>query len=297
MLGKLIKHAFKAHARAVWGAYVAIGVVGAVMVILMLINWQNFGETGMGAGLVVKGIAALVLCLTAFVGLILTFVSVTREFRRSMVGKEGELTMALPVRASSLLFSKWLSGSFWVCLSYTALCLCFFGSFLYILRHTLGAVQEDVNLTTLLTQFSSLLVSTFGLKVTDIGVILNIITMWAVYGGVTLITIVMIFFFAIILGHCRPFHRAGVLGRILYFFGAVLLAGGFAALVNSLMPIYFVVTPEYFTLTMSTQEAAMAVAYKGYGVFSATGAYCWGFFGVIVFLVTAVLIDRKVNVD
>lgn len=297
MLGKLIKHAFKAHARAVYGAYIAIFGVGAVMLILMLVNWEGIGENGFGAGLVIKGIAALALVLTAFVGLVLTFSSVLREFHRSMYGKEGELTMALPVRASSLLFSKWLSGAFWVALNYTVLCLCIFGSFLYILRHSLGTIQEDVNLTTLLSQFSTLLVNTFSLKVTNIGVILNILTLYAVYGGVTVVTLVMLGFFAITLGHCRPFHKPGAIGRILYFFGALLLSGGFAALVNALLPIYIVITPEYFTFTLNSADAAMAMAYNGYGIYSMTGSFCWFIAGIIFFLATSVLIDRKVNVD
>lgn len=297
MLGKLIKHAFKAHARAVYGFYIAIAGVGALMAILMLINWENFGENGFGTGLVIKGIAALLLCLTAFAGVILTFVAVTREFHRSMYGKEGELTMALPVRPSSILFAKWLSGACWVLLSYAVLCFCLFGSFLYILRHSLGQIQGDVNLTALLGQFSTLLVNTFGLRVTDIGVILNILTMYAIYGGVVLAAVVMLFFFSITLGHCVPFHKPGVFGRILYLFGSVALGFGFAALLNALVPIFIVVTPEYYTLTMSAQDAAMAVVYKGYGVFSMTGAYCWGIYAVIVFLVTAMLAERKVNVD
>ena len=128
MLGKLIKHSFKANASAVYNVYIAMGIVGIVMLFLMLIDWTSWGDRGITMGMVFKGIAAFALCLTALVGVILTFVAVFGEFERSMYSKEGHLTFTLPVKSSSLLLAKWISGSFWVILSYTAFCLCVFCS-------------------------------------------------------------------------------------------------------------------------------------------------------------------------
>ena len=300
MLGKLIKNSFKANASAVYNVYIAMGIVGVVMLILMLVDWTKWGDRGIGVGMAIKSICAIALCLTAFVGVILTFVSVFTEFERSMYSKEGHLTMTLPVKSSSLLFAKWLSGSFWVILSYTALCLCAFLSALYLMRHSLDIVEGDEMYYTMYEMVKELiseLCAAAGINTPSLTVMLNLVSLYAIDGGIRAFVFVLMVYFGVTLSHCRPFNKLGSkLGKVLYFFAAFFVIQTFAGIVTKLIKIYLVISEDAFTFTISEREVEAAWN-LGYGAFSITNVYVVAVLSVVLFLGTAYLIDRKINVD
>lgn len=299
MLGKLIKNSFKANASSLYPTYIAMGIIGVVMVILVLVDWTKWGDTGIGVGLAIKGVASFALVLTAFICVILTFVAVFREFHNSMYRREGQLTLTLPVKSSSLLFAKWLSGSFWVILSYTALCLCAFGSFLYLMRHSMGIIEDDesiFSIYTLVTEMVSQFAEAAGISAPSLTVVLNLVSLYAISGGIKACVFVILVYFGITLSHCRPFHKLGKVGKILYFFGGFAIAQTFSSLIDRFLKIYLVVSEDAFTFTLRQAEVEAAWA-RGFGAFSITETYCSIIMAVAFFLVTALLIDRKVNVD
>ena len=284
----------------VYNVYIAMGIVGVIMLILMLIDWTKWGDTGIGVGLAIKSVAAFALCLTAFVGVILTFVSVFTEFERSMYAKEGHLTLTLPVKSSSLLFAKWLSGSFWVILSYTAFCMCAFCSALYLMRHSLDIVEGDelyYSMYELVTQLVQELCAVAGINTPSMTVILNLVSLYAIDGGVRAFVFVLMVYFAVSLSHCRPFSKLGSkLGKVLYFFGIFFIIQTFAGIVTKLIKIYMVISEDAFTFTISEREVEAAWS-LGYGAFAITNLYVTSVAAVVLFLLTAWIIDRKVNVD
>ncbi len=300
MLGKLIKNSFKANASSVYNVYIAMGIVGVIMLILMLVDWTKWGDRGIGLGMAIKSICAIALCLTAFIGVILTFVSVFTEFERSMYAKEGHLTLTLPVKSSSLLFAKWLSGSFWVILSYTALCMCAFLSTLYLMRHSLSIVEGDemyYSMYELIRELFTELSSAAGINTPSLTVIFNLGSLYAIDGGVRAFVFVLMVYFAVTLSHCRPFIKRGnKLGKVLYFFGIFFIIQTFAGIVTKLIKIYLVISEDAFTFTISEREVEAAWN-MGYGAYSITNVYVVAVLSVVLFLLTAFLIDRKVNVD
>ena len=299
MLGKLIKNAFKSNASAVYNNYIAMGVIAVIMLILMLVDWTKWGDRGIGVGMAIKVVAAGALCLTAFICVILTFVSVFAEFNRSMYGREGQLTLTLPVRASSLLFAKWLSGSFWIILSYTALCLCGFGSVLYLLRHSMSVIEGDAdyfNVYTLVVEMIRQFADAAGIATPNITVVFNLASIYAIMGGVRACVFVLLVYFSITLSNCRPFHKAGKLGAVLYFFGVTFIVLTVSAVVSKLFKVYLVVSQDAFTFALSEQEVQAAWA-NGYGAAAISNVYVSALLAVGVFLITAMLIDRRVNVS
>lgn len=299
MLGKLTKNAFKSNAAGIYNIYIAEGIITVIMLILLLVDWTKWGDTGVGLGLAIKCIASVALCLAAAVGIIMTFVAVFSDFKRNMYGIEGHLTLSLPVRGSSLLFAKWLAGSFWVMLSYLVFCLAAFGSAMYVFRHSMSIVEGDAAYSSIYQIASEMikqLCESAGITTPSGRVIGYIVGIYAFDGGVRACEFVLLVFFAITLAHCRPFDKPGKLGAILYFFAGTFITQTFASLITKLVKIYVVVSDTAFTFTLSENE--VQAAWKmGFGAYSITNLYCTVIMTVVVFLVTAFLIDRKVNAE
>lgn len=299
MLGKLIKNAFKANASTVYNVYIAMGIMGVVMLVLLFIDWTKWGDTGVGLGLAIKALISFILCLTAGIAVIMTFMSVISEFRRNMFEKEGHLTLSLPVRSSSLLLAKWVSGSFWVLLSYFVLCLCALGSFLYVARHSLAVVQGNEmynSIYNLVIEMIDQFCEAAGVVTPPLSVFLNLAGLYAFSGAVKGCVFVLLVYFALTLSHCRPFHKLGKAGEVIYFFGGAFVVTTFASLVTKLVKIYIVISETNFTFTLSEKEVEAAWN-LGFGAFSITNLYCTAICAVFVFLITAFLIDRKANAN
>lgn len=299
MLGKLIKNSFKANASAVYHNYIAMGVIAVIMLILMFVDWTKWGDKGIGIGMAIKVAAAAALCVTAFVCVILTFVSVFGEFNRSMYGNQGQLTLTLPVRSSALLFSKWLSGSFWVILSYTAFCLCAFGSLVYLLRHSMSVIEGDAdyyNIYQLVTEMIRQFAEAAGINAPNITVVLNLVSIHAILGGIRACVFVLFVFFAVTLANCRPFHKLGKVGPILYFFAVTFVVHTIASVTAKLLKVYIIVSENAFTFALSEADVQLAWS-NGYGAAAITNVYVTALLAVAVFLITTMLIDRKVNVS
>ncbi len=300
MRGKLIKHAIKANASAVAGNYFVLGAIAVLMAILMLMDWSAMGERGPGLGMVVKAIAAGGLVLTALVALVLTCVSVFGEFNRSMYGAEGQLTLTLPVRSSSLLLAKWISGTFWILLSYFALCLCFFGSAVYLLEHAMKMFGTDTtyyNAYNLLRDTISTLFAAVGRTAPDINVLLNLLSAYAFAVGVMFAVFVIVVYFSITLSKCRPFQKFGKNGGMVYsviFMLALLLI---TRMLKGLFNLYMVFSDTSYSFAQLTQEDLQGLSANGYGYMGIMGMYLGVLISIGVFLLTTYLIDRKVNVN
>ena len=293
MLGKLSKNSLKATFNAVYNIYIAMAIIGVMMLVMLLVDWNKWGDTGVGVGYVIKIIASVALCLTAGIGVLMTFVAVFSEFKRNMFGNEGYLTLSLPVRSSTLVFSKWLSASFWVIVSYLALMGCAFGSFIYIVKHSM---TEYASTYDLVMQLVDQLCYSAGIVTPSINVILNLATMYAVEGATRACVFVLILFFALTLSHCRPFSRRGKVGTLIYFLGTYFAVDVFARIITKLVKIYIVVSDTHYTVTLS--EYQVQQAWKlGFGAYSITNIYCTVIAAVFLFMLCCVLVDRKVNAD
>lgn len=299
MLGKLTKNAIKANASSVYSIYIAMGIIGVIMLVLLLFDWTKWGDTGIGVGMLIKVVASVALCVSAAVGVLMTLVAVISEFSRNMFGDEGHLTLSLPVKSSTLLMSKWLSGSLWVGLSYLTLVVCVFGSLIYVMRHSMSVVEDNemyMSIYEMITQMIDQIFYSSGAVTPSIGVLLNLAGIYAFAGFVNVCVFVLEVFFALTLSRCVPFSRRGKAGRILYFFGIFAIIWVFGQVVTKLVKIYLVISDTAFTFTLSEYE--VQAAWKmGFGAYSVTNLYCTIIASVFLFIVTTLLLDRKVNAD
>ncbi len=293
MLGRLSKNSLKATFHSVYNIYIAMAVIGVIMLVMLLVDWTKWGDTGVGVGYLIKIVASVALCLTAGIGVLMTFVAVFGEFNRNLYGNEGYLTLSLPVRSSTLMFSKWLAASFWVIVSYLALVGCAFGSFIYIVKHSMNEYASTYDL---ILQLVDQLSYSSGVVTPSINVILNLAAMYAFEGAVRACIFVLMVFFAITLSHCRPFSKRGKFGTLIWFFLTFFGVYGFSAIITKLVKIYIVVSDTHYTVTLS--EYQVQQAWKlGFGAYSITNLYCTVIAAIFLFMLCCVLLDRKVNAD
>lgn len=114
MLGKLLKHELKQSARSVSLIYASAAAVIAFIFIGMLTKITWIGVVG-----------SIVLYLTAVIGVVMTLVSVIRNFYETLYSNQGYLSFTLPVKCASLLSSKVLVSVLWIILSFLLAAVCF----------------------------------------------------------------------------------------------------------------------------------------------------------------------------
>lgn len=301
MLGKLIKNGFKSNLSATFTIYITMLIMSVVLGALILFDFTSLGSNGAVAALVSKLVVSLALCVTSIVSVILTLVAVFGDFARSMYGTEGHLTMALPVRGSSLLLAKWLSGTACVIISYMvfylSLIFCAFSVITDLSGYINAGDAASYNVYAIAWQFITYSIQAAGKIIPDENIIFTVVNLYAFEGGVRVCIFVLLVFFAVSLAHVRPFNKLKKFGPILYFFVGFGLVEGFSFLMSKLVNIYLLIDARYaFTFTIYESEANLAWS-KGLGAFPITTIYCSVLMSIAVFLVTAYLIDRKVNVE
>ena len=122
MLGKLIKHEFKATWKVLGlldGALIVLGLIGfLVMGTMKGFLESNQGDQGI-AGLITASYVTwfLLYFLSIFAANLGTAIFLTIRYYRSMYSAEGYLTFTLPVRTSELLHARMITGYFWTLLS------------------------------------------------------------------------------------------------------------------------------------------------------------------------------------
>lgn len=299
MLGKLVKNSFKANFSSVSNVYLAMGIMAVVVGASYLFDWTKVGESGVWFGFGIKALVDVALILTSVIGTIMTLVGVISEFNKNFFGPEGHLTLALPVRSSTLLLSKWISGSFWIGLSYLLIYVCVIGSAIDLANYSMSVINsysEFSSVSALFTEGLEAILAAAGVNMPSFAVLLSYFSIVAFDGAVRVIIFVLLMFFAITISHCRPFHKLGKFGKIVYFFISTFAVSTFAKMITSLVKIYLLISETTFSFTLSEADVAM-VWDMGCAAYPITNLYCTAIAGVFVFLITTVLIDRHVNVS
>lgn len=114
MLGKLMKHECKQSARSVMLIYASAAAVILFVFFGMLTKITWIGILG-----------SIVLYIVALVGVIMTLVSIIKNFYDTLYSNQGYLSFTLPVKGSNLLLSKVLVSVLWIILSFVLAALCF----------------------------------------------------------------------------------------------------------------------------------------------------------------------------
>ena len=122
MLGKLMKHDFRALSRTLFPLQIGIlggGLVATLLTALTIRLGENSANTG-GSALLrelimgVSATASVLIGIGIMASALVTLLLICYHFYRSFLGDEGYLTFTLPVKTSSLVLSKLFTGMFWV---------------------------------------------------------------------------------------------------------------------------------------------------------------------------------------
>ena len=109
MLGKLLKHEFKATARTM------LPMFGVVLVLSVLANlsFTRIADTDSGALDILFGLFIVAFFLGLFTMGVMAMVVMIQRFYKNVLGDEGYLTLTLPVNVHEILWSKLIVSFVW----------------------------------------------------------------------------------------------------------------------------------------------------------------------------------------
>lgn len=272
MIGKLIKHDLKAGARQMSRIYFAALIACVAMI------FSSFTKSGFLRILSFGAVAVI-----AAIAIIITFVSVVFGANKTLFGREGYLTQTLPVRTSSLIFSKWLTSSFWVIVGFT-----FFAVVLVsIVAYLTTGDQEGVEFYEIVT----MVLQQFGIGVDKVSKTIFIIK--SMIGLFTACIFVMWILFAITLSNIRPFHKLGSFGIIIYLALTIFIVQGASNGLEKLCDITLVVAESGMTMTVDMAAVHSAVV-NGTAI-GFTSVYFKIIVTIFLYIITVQLTESKIN--
>lgn len=224
MLGKLIKHEFKATSRIIPFIYLTV----AVFTVMSFIGRQlNFRVT-VGLADLITGIAASCTCIA-------TLVIIAMRFYKSMFDREGYLTLTLPATRGQLLFSKALVSAVWLIASVIVTLIPIFMQIL-----TNSDIKDALASFITLPIFGVL--SPYYPMIILFAVISALLT---VFGSIAQI------YFSVTLGNTGYFHKRGASVSILIFLGVKIVTDIITAIVNHFIPYVLIINKSGISLSLS----------------------------------------------
>ena len=269
MLGKLIKNEFKANIHTIGMIYVVAAAAILVMMAAYIveITWLS-------------AIATIVLAGTGVLAVVMTFVSVVQNFKKTLFGGQGYLSFTLPVTSGQLLAAKTITSFCWMLLSYAVAIGIFFGIYLY----ATAMIGEDIKLAIqmMMTMFDGLPSDdTIKLAIAFIALIIFI----------RIVVLIAQLYFAITIANTRIMQKLGGFATVIVFFVVFIVMQVIGVLLAQYVPLSVVLTSEgIFYSTESTMADPLGLSFGMAGTI----------FNVVcaagLFFATAKLMNSKVNI-
>lgn len=269
MLGKLIKNEFKANIHTIGMIYVVAAAAILVMMaaFIVKITWLS-------------ALATIVLLATGLLAVVMTFVSVVSNFRKTLFGGQGYLSFTLPVTSGQLLAAKTITSFCWMLLSYAVAIGVFFGVYLY----ATAMIGEDIKLAI------QMMLSMFdGLPSGD--TIKLAIAFFALIIFVRIVVLIAQLYFAITIANTRIMQKLGGFAAVVVFFAVFIVMQVIGILLAQYVPLSIVLTSEgIFYSTESTMADPLGLSFGLAGtIFNVICA-------ALLFVGTAKLMNSKVNI-
>ncbi|MBP1755933.1 MAG: putative rane protein [Firmicutes bacterium] len=137
MLGKLLKHEFKATARLLLPIYLVLFVLTIVDRIALSIDFR-------GALNVIPGFATMAYVISIVTIAVVSLVIIVLRFYKNLMTDEGYLMFTLPVKPSQLINSKLLVSMFWNLVSFLLIIASLLGVFLT--RERFGLLKDGIRM-------------------------------------------------------------------------------------------------------------------------------------------------------
>ena len=272
MFGKLIKHEIRHSAR--YNLVIYIAAVAAVLVMALSLITES---AALGA------VSCFAIYITGFATVIVTLVSVIKNFYDTLYSRQGYLTLTLPVKSGELLASKVLVSFLWIIIGFLIMALTWVSIFFYVKEQT----QASFDMVKILFTDSGLLeLLPSGFVVAEVLVVFGAIVL------AKILTYVGYIYFAVTVANTRAFQSHPKLFGGLTFFAVMLVISRINNFLTEKAPITFFVTNEkaFFDLEpMGAVEGAII----SYGV---GGTLFTGLVALALLVCTAYIIEHKVNI-
>ncbi|MBO5936782.1 MAG: hypothetical protein J6Q79_04095 [Clostridia bacterium] len=272
MLGKLLKYEIKHSARYTATIYLATLAFAAVSVIALVFN-----STWLGV------MSCFMLYIAGVASVIVTLVSVIKNFYDTLYGRQGYLTFTLPVKCSTVLISKLITSVIWIIVGFIVMGITLLTVFLYAKEKSESIFESFLD---------SFLVSGLAEMLPSGLVIAETLIMFAVLALLTVITYVGYVFFVVTVANTGKFQSHPKL------FGALLFLGIFAG-VNTVSNLLTENIPLTFNVATDRVFFAFADMFSVEGTLLSYGIGGTIFSAIVaggLLALTGYIMEHKVNI-
>lgn len=277
MFGKLLKNDMKAQ---FFTTSILLIVMASVAVAAEVMIYTSDASTP--SGMLARGFGGLLVSLALTVAWVIMMVVVALLFNRSLFDNEGYLTLSLPVKTSSLVLSKMVSGLIWI---FTVFAL-MIGSFILWI-HQASEIMGDEGISAL--SFILELV-----KAPSIDVLGFCAIMFAILVAISTLLIVESMFFGITLSHVSPLSKLGKFGAIVFTIVAYIVLNKFIDIVANSLPFGMIVTEDNYIFASNIFDTG--AKYPGSVAFNFTTYVLTLIVGLGLNVPVIHLIKKKVNI-
>lgn len=271
MLGKLLKHEIRHSARYTMVIYIAIAAFTGVIGLAMLSDTTWLGVMSCFA-LYVAGMASVVV----------TLVSVIKNFYDTLYGRQGYLTFTLPVKCSTLLISKVIVSFMWIIISFAVMALTYAVIYFYAKDKT----------HSFLSDFGAIFaVSGLAEYLPSGAVIAQLVIVLAILALLTILTYVGYVYFAVTIANTRHFQAHPKFFGGLVFFGLFFTVSIISNRLTEVVPLTFNVTSERVFFAFQDMFSVPDVLLS-YGV---GGTVFSGIVAIGLLAATGYIMEHKVN--
>lgn len=271
MLGKLIKHEFKATYANYLFIYVAIILLTLINKVFWIINIDNVIINA------VRGFITVIYMIIIFASFVVTIIFIIQRFYKNLLKEEGYLSFTLPVGVGQHIISKLIVSFIWSVLTIIAVILS-----LIIMALNTGFISEISNNWRGLM----LLIDIYGLEGNVVLIIILVIS--------SLLYMILMFYASMSLG--QLFSKYKILGSVVCFFGLYVLSQvvSFTMFVLNMFGNY--------NLIMSLENEVMnpQMAIELFGLFSKiflTAIIFQIIFIAIYYLITYFTLNKRLNLE
>lgn len=272
MFGKLLKNEFKHSARYVTTVYICTAAAALLMGIGMLTKLSGLSVISTVV-LVVLGIAAV----------IMTLVSVIKNFYDTLYARQGYLTFTLPVKSSSLLLSKTLVSFFWVLVSGILMALIWLMVFANLQSQIDGGNAGIV---------SAIKESGIMDLLPSSATIIKVVMFMAFSMFANVLVFVSFVFFSVTLANTRALQSHPKLFGLLIFFSTYFVSNTINTKLNYSAPLAFHVTADRAFIAFKAMDTVEETILS----FGFAGTIFMVVLAVVLLVLTGWFMEHKINI-
>lgn len=272
MFGKVIKNEIRHSARYNLPIY-AIGLAASLIMGLSLL----FNSSGVGV------FSCIALYIIGIVTVVVTFISVIKNFYDTLFARQGYLTLTLPVKGSSLLLSKVLVSFLWIIIGFMIMAT----TLLLILFYVREQTESEVDIIkTFIEDLGMLNLIPSG------GVIAKLVAVFVVLGISKMLTYVGYIYFSVTIANTKQFQKHPGLFGVITFLVIMSLSSRISDFLTQTAPLTFFVTTQdaFFSFDVMGSIDGVLLSYGIGGTISSA------IIALILLFITGYIIENKVNI-